>query len=322
MTENAINSVTANRFAEKAIVISSGLALFSGIVGLIIALDVPPDALQGNIFRLIFLHVPASWMSLLIYLAMAIFSGCALAYGSRRRTDISAVFHMLAAAFTPTGAMFTLLTLMTGAYWGKHAWGTWWVWWDPRLVSELILLFMYLGLIALRKLSDNPVRADKATALFSLVGVVNIPIVYFSVRWWNTLHQGYSITASKAPSMAPASFYGILFCFLACLMYGAAVSLMRFRNIILIHKNNPDLIIESTCNTSPKNLLGQAGIIVVIIACAFLFAETLSFRSFLNSSMELILTPMTAALLFIFLLEPLFLKMRRSQIITRIRTLY
>jgi len=116
--------------------------------------------------------------------------------------------------------------------WGKPMWGTWWVW-DARLTSELILLFLYLGFIALQAAIDDPRRADKAGAVLALVGVVNVPVIYFSVKWWNTLHQGASVSMTKAPSMAYTMLAGMLLCALACWMYSIAVALVRLRAIIL-----------------------------------------------------------------------------------------
>jgi heme exporter protein C len=124
------------------------------------------------------------------------------------------------------------LSQWTGALWGKPMWGTWWVW-DARLTSELILLFLYLGFIALQSAIDDPRRADKAGALLALVGVVNVPIIYFSVKWWNTLHQGASVSMTQAPSMAKTMLLGMLLTAIACWMYSIAVALMRVRAIIL-----------------------------------------------------------------------------------------
>ena len=138
---------------------------------------------------------------------------------------------MMAQALAPTGAMFTLLALVTGSLWGKPMWGTWWVW-DARLTSELILLFLYLGFIALQSSIDDPRRADRAGALLALVGVVNVPIIYFSVKWWNTLHQGSTVNLQKS-SMAMTMLWGMLLCALACWMYSIAVALMRVRHIML-----------------------------------------------------------------------------------------
>jgi heme exporter protein C len=185
----------------------------------------PTDAQQGEGYRIIFLHVPVSWMSMFIYLVMAFWAAIGLAFNNR-------LAAMMASDLAPTGAMFTFLSLWTGALWGKPMWGTWWVW-DARLTSELILLFLYIGFMALQSAVDEPRRADKAGAVLALVGVVNIPIIYFSVQWWNTLHQGASVSLTQAPSMAMIMLVGMLLMALASWMYTVTVSLMRVRCIIL-----------------------------------------------------------------------------------------
>jgi len=133
------------------------------------------------------------------------------------------------------------LSLWTGSFWGKPMWGAWWVW-DARLTSELILLFLYLGFIALRASIDNPRRADKASAILALVGVVNVPIIYFSVKWWNTLHQGASVSLTKAPAMAQTMLLGMLLMALCLWMYSIAVGLMRVRAIILEREVHTDWV--------------------------------------------------------------------------------
>ncbi|TKR56391.1 heme ABC transporter permease [Allopusillimonas ginsengisoli] len=198
------------------------LAIIGMYVGFFMA---PTDAQQGEGYRIIFLHVPVSWMSMFIYLVMAFWAAIGLAFKNR-------LAAMMASALAPTGAMFTFLSLWTGALWGKPMWGTWWVW-DARLTSELILLFLYIGFMALQSAIDEPRRADKAGAVLALVGVVNIPIIYFSVQWWNTLHQGASVSLTQAPSMAALMLIGMLLMALASWMYAVAIALMRVRCIIL-----------------------------------------------------------------------------------------
>jgi heme exporter protein C len=148
---------------------------------------------------------------------------------------------MMASALAPTGALFAFLSLWTGALWGKPMWGAWWVW-DARLTSELILLFLYIGFIALQSAIDDPRRADKAGAILALVGVVNIPIIYFSVKWWNTLHQGSSVSLTKSPSMAMTMLLGMLLGALACWRYSIAVSLMRARSIMLERERHTEWV--------------------------------------------------------------------------------
>ena len=162
----------------------------------------PTDATQGDSYRIIFIHVPAAWMSMLLYLVMAFWAGIGWAFNAR-------LASMVARAIAPTGAMFTFLALWTGAIWGKPTWGTWWVW-DARLTSELILLFLYLGYIALVNAIDDVRRADQAGALLALVGSVNVPIIYFSVKWWNTLHQGATVSMTAAPKMASTMLTAML----------------------------------------------------------------------------------------------------------------
>jgi heme exporter protein C len=204
----------------------AGAAAFLALAGLWIGLLLAPtDAQQGQAYRIIFVHVPAAWMSMLIYVVMAGWAAVGLAFNSR----LSA---MMAHALAPTGAWMTCLALWTGALWGKPTWGTWWVW-DARLTSELILLFLYIGYLSLHAAIDDARRADRAAAVLALVGVVNIPIIYFSVQWWNTLHQGASISVSKAPSMAAVMLAGMLVMVLAFWAYSIAVALARVRVIII-----------------------------------------------------------------------------------------
>jgi heme exporter protein C len=196
------------------------------IFGLYISFFVAPtDFQQGEAYRIIFIHVPAAWMSMFLYLIMAGYSALALGFNAR----LSA---MMASALAPTGAMFTFLALLTGSLWGKPMWGAWWVW-DARLTSELILLFLYIGYIALQSAIDDRRRADRTSAVFALVGVVNVPIIYLSVKWWNTLHQGASVSMTQAPAMAQTMLLGMLVMAIGFWMYSIAVVLMRVRCIIL-----------------------------------------------------------------------------------------
>ena len=197
-------------------------ALIGLYLGFIVA---PTDATQGEVYRILFIHVPAAWLSMVIYLAMA---GWA-ALGFVMNTRLS---NMMATALAPTGAMFTLVALVTGSVWGKPTWGTWWVW-DARLTSELILLFLYLGFIGLHNAIDDPRRADRAAGLLALIGSINLPVIYFSVKWWNTLHQGSSIRMDQAPSMAMTMVAALLALLIACWLYAIAVTMVRLRCIIV-----------------------------------------------------------------------------------------
>lgn len=211
------------------------LALAFGATGLWLGLFVAPtDFQQGEGYRIIFVHVPASWMSMFIYLVMAFWSAIGLAFNTR-------VSGMMASALAPTGAMFAFLSLWTGALWGKPMWGAWWVW-DARLTSELILLFLYIGFIALTQAIDDPRRADKAGAILCLVGVVNVPVIYFSVKWWNTLHQGASVSLTKAPSMASTMLWGMLLMALCFWMYSIAVAFWRVRRIMLEREHHAEWV--------------------------------------------------------------------------------
>jgi heme exporter protein C len=204
-------------------------------IGLWISFFVAPtDAQQGEGYRIIFVHVPASQMSMFIYVIMAFWAGLGLAFNTR-------LSGMMASALAPTGALFAFLSLVTGSLWGKPMWGAWWVW-DARLTSELILLFLYLGFLALHSSIDDPRRADKASAVLALVGVVNVPIIYFSVQWWNTLHQGASVSMTRAPSMASTMLWGMLIMVVAFWMYSIAVALVRVRSIILERERHTEWV--------------------------------------------------------------------------------
>jgi heme exporter protein C len=205
-------------FCSAALVLSA----IGAYIGFLVA---PADAQQGDAYRIIFVHVPAAWLSMLIYLAMAFWAALGLIFNTR-------LSSMMARALAPTGALFTFLALWSGALWGRPTWGAWWVW-DARLTSELILFFFYIGFMALQSAIDEPRRADRAGALLALIGVVNLPVIYFSVQWWNTLHQGASISLRSAPSMATPMLSGLLIASLGLWAYAIAAALMRLRCIVL-----------------------------------------------------------------------------------------
>ena len=213
----------------------AALAALLAAIGLWIGFFVAPvDAQQGQGYRIIFVHVAVSWMSMFVYLVMAFWAGIGLIFNTR----LSA---MMAQALAPTGALLAFLSLWTGALWGKPMWGAYWVW-DARLTSELSLLFLYLGFIALQSAIDEPRRADRAGAVLALVGVINVPIIYFSVKWWNTLHQGASVSLTKSPSMATTMLWGMLIMALAFWMYSIAAALLRVRSIILVRERHADWV--------------------------------------------------------------------------------
>lgn len=204
----------------------TALAAAFGLAGLYISFFVAPvDFRQGDAYRIMFIHVPAAWMSMFIYVVMALYATAGFVWNTR-------LSSMMARSLAPTGALFTFVALWTGAFWGRPTWGTWWVW-DARLTSELILLFLYIGYMSLDAAIEEPRRAARASGLFALVGVINVPIIYFSVQWWNTLHQGASISFTKAPTMAASMLLAIAVMTLCFWMYTIAVALTRVRKEIL-----------------------------------------------------------------------------------------
>jgi len=213
--------------------LAAALLLLGAGWGLALA---PADYQQGDSYRIMFIHVPAAWLSMLTYMVMA---GGAFVFLVWRMK----LADMLAKCCAPLGAAFTALTLITGSLWGKPMWGTWWAW-DARLTSELVLLFLYLGLIALRGAIDEPQRAGRATALLALVGVVNIPIIHFSVEWWNTLHQPASLTRMDGPAIHPAMLTPLLLMIAGFTVYFAAVLLQRLRCEILERERDARWLVE------------------------------------------------------------------------------
>ena len=202
-------------------------------MGLLLA---PTDAQQGDAYRIIFVHVPAAWMSMFIYLLVAFWAALGLIFNAR-------LASMLALSLAPTGALMTFIALFTGALWGKPTWGTWWVW-DARLTSELILLFLYFGFLSLHASIDDPRRADRSAAVLALVGVINVPIIYFSVKWWNTLHQGATISMTKAPAMASQMLLGMLLMVGSFWLYSIATSLYRCRTLVLEREEHAAWVVE------------------------------------------------------------------------------
>jgi heme exporter protein C len=196
------------------------------VVGLWFAFfNSPADYQMGDTVRIMYVHVPNAWLSQFVYGLMFVAAFGTLVW-RHPLADVAAK------AAAPLGAAFTALALYTGSLWGRPTWGTYWVW-DARLTSTLILLFLYVGYLALVAAIEDPRRGDRAGALLLLVGVVNIPIIYFSVRWWNTLHQGASVSLTAAPRMAATMLTGMLLMSLAAWMYAIAAALHRLRSIIL-----------------------------------------------------------------------------------------
>jgi len=198
------------------------LGLWGGLI------KAPMDYQQGEGFRIFYVHVPSAIMSMFVYSTMAIAAGIGLIWRMK-------LAHAVAAASAPIGAWFTFCALATGSLWGKPMWGTWWVW-DARLTSELILLFLYLGYIALRSSIDDPQRADRASAVLALVGVINLPIIHYSVVWWNSLHQGSTMFNPGAMSIqmkwpALAMLFGFM-------LYYGAVLFVRLRAEVIRRERN------------------------------------------------------------------------------------
>ena len=204
------------------------LTLLAGLYyGLFVA---PPDYQQGESYRIMFVHVPAAWMSMFIYMIMAISGGIGLIW--RIKTA-----DLMASVSAPIGAVFTFIALVTGSLWGKPMWGTYWVW-DARLTSELILLFLYLGFIALQASIEDPRNAARAGAVLLIVGVVNIPIIHYSVEWWSTLHQGASVSKMGKPAMHISMLIPLLIMAVSFKLYYLASVLMRARGEILRREQN------------------------------------------------------------------------------------
>jgi heme exporter protein C len=214
---------------------SAGVLILAGLVGgLVLA---PPDYQQGDGFRIIYVHAPTAWLSLMIYTWM----GVAAAVGLIWRIKVS---HAVAAACAPVGASFTAVALATGSLFGKPMWGTWWVW-TPRLTSELLLLFLYMGYMGLRASFDDTQRADRASAVLAVVGIVNVPIVHYSVVWWNDLHQASSLSLAGKDTIATSMLVPLLVSLLGFTLYFGAIVLVRLRGEILRRERATDWIREA-----------------------------------------------------------------------------
>ena len=205
-------------------------------------IEAPPDYQQGESYRIIFIHVPSAWMSMFIYMVMATSGAIGLIWRIK-------LADVVASASAPIGAAFTFLALATGSLWGKPMWGAWWVW-DARLTSELILLFLYLGFIALQASIEDPRNAARAGAVLALVGVVNIPIIHYSVEWWSTLHQGATVTKFDKPSIHISMLIPLLLMAVSFKLYYAASVLMRARAELLKREQNARWVKEIVANES------------------------------------------------------------------------
>ncbi len=210
------------------IMLLSTLFCIAGIyVGFFVA---PTDFQQGEVYRIIFIHVPSAWMSMFVYLVIVFWCLIGLIFNTR-------LSFMMAKSLAPTGAIMTIIALWTGAIWGKPTWGTWWVW-DARLTSELLLFFLYLGYILLGIAIDDQKKSDRITAILAMIGGANIPVIYFSVEWWNTLHQGASISLTAAPKMANSMLLGIVLMSISFWMYTVGASFYRLRTNILLREKD------------------------------------------------------------------------------------
>lgn len=226
------------------LVVLFGLLFAYGILaGLMFA---PADYQQGDVFRIIYVHVPSAMLSLAIYLFMATMAGIGLIW----RIKLAQILFKVSA---PIGALLTLLALVTGALWGQPTWGTWWLW-DARLTSELILLFLYMGVIALQSALAEDEKGIKASSILVLVGTVDLPIIHYSVYWWNTLHQKATLLRLQAPSIAPAMLYPLLAMILAFSLFYIIVLCLRTRNELLLREKDSSwvksLLVSknATCN--------------------------------------------------------------------------
>ncbi len=208
--------------------LASGMLFAWGIYrGLFVA---PPDYQQGDSYRIIFIHVPSAWMSLFIYLAMCVAGVVGIVWRIK-------VAEIVAMASAPIGAAFTLITLVTGALWGRPMWGTYWVW-DARLTSELVLLFIYIGIIGLYQAIEDRRSAARAASILALVGLVNIPIIHFSVEWWATLHQGSTVNLMGDNAIHPSMLWPLLAVAVATKLFYAFNLLQRSRLMLLEQESN------------------------------------------------------------------------------------
>jgi heme exporter protein C len=211
--------------ADKTIPWLAGLTLLVSVLGLTMSFNAPEDYQQGATVLIMFIHVPAAWLAMMCYTVMSLSALGTLVW----RHPLADVALRAAA---PIGAAFTLLALITGSLWGKPMWGTWWVW-DARLTSVLVLFIIYLGIISLARAIEEPTQAAKALAVITLVGFINIPIIKFSVDWWNTLHQPASVSRFARPAMDVAFLYPLLTMALAFSLLFFTLHLMNMRNEIL-----------------------------------------------------------------------------------------
>jgi heme exporter protein C len=233
----------SRRWGVRLWLIAAALAAWGLWIAFFVA---PSDARQGEVYRLLYLHVPAAWMSMFLYLLMALHCAAGWVW----RTKVS---WALAAGLAPVGAGYTVIALLTGALWGQPTWGTWWVW-DARLTSELLLLFLYAGVMVLQGAFDDPERGRRAAGLLAIAGVVNLPVIYFSVVWWNTLHQGATLSPSQGAQLAPAMLHGLLAMTAAAWCHAAGSGLLR-AHVLLREQHARERRLAGTTAEAPTAVL-------------------------------------------------------------------
>ena len=230
--------LTLHKFANPARFVRMSSAMLPWLVGLSAVMIgvglylglfvAPADYQQGESMRIMFVHVPSSWMAMFVYSSMVVASATGLIWKHP-------VADLLAKASAPVGAAFTFLALLTGSLWGQPMWGTWWVW-DARLTSVLVLLFLYVGYMALWEAFDDPQRGAKAAAILALVGAVNVPIIKFSVDWWNTMHQPASVIKMDGPAIHSSMLVPLLLMAIGFTAFYGAVVIIRTQREILARK--------------------------------------------------------------------------------------
>jgi heme exporter protein C len=225
-----------------SILLCCGFLAYGLVGGLLLS---PPDYQQGDGYRIIFVHVPCALLSMVIYGAIAFYSALYLIWRVK-------VADIIAYCLAPIGAFFTLSALVTGAIWGKPMWGTWWIW-DARLTSELILLFLYLGYIGLYNAIEQPKVAAKAGAILAIVGIIDVPIIHYSVNWWSTLHQGSTLLKRGAPAIHPSMLYPLLSMILAFVFYTAIMACIRIRTEILHRESESRWVVALFNKVRRKN---------------------------------------------------------------------
>jgi heme exporter protein C len=229
MIQKYANPARFNRLAARLMPWFAWPAGLLILVGLYFALVASPaDYQQGETVRIMYVHVPSAWMALFVYSSMAIASAVGLIWKHP-------LAHLSAEAAAPIGACFTFLCLFTGSLWGKPMWGTWWVW-DARLTSVLILFFLYLGYMALNSAFDDPSRGERSAAILALIGFVNVPIIKFSVDWWNTLHQPASVVKMSGPAIHASMLVPLLMMAVGFTLFFFAVLLIRMRALMLARR--------------------------------------------------------------------------------------